>query len=186
MADSIQSKFAEAWGDVKNPDLDSVNPHFKNRYASLKATLKAVRAVCAPRGLVYKQALKHHDWGYMLHSSVEDGEGGCIDLSEFPVETPPNAQSFGSDLTYRKRQQAQADWGITGDEDDDGEAAAKGQDERTVQAKRRMWGAIQKWAELHGRAPEDVLKGVQKRPEWAETVDFFTAVAEEFEGDLNG
>ena len=55
-----------------------------------------------------------------------------------------------------------------------------------MQAKRRMWGAIQKWAELHGRAPEDVLKGVQKRPEWAETVDFFTAVAEEFEGDLNG
>ena len=88
MADSIQSKFAEAWGEVKNPDLDSVNPHFKNRYASLKATLKAVRAVCAPRGLVYKQALKHHDWGYMLHSSVEDGEGGCIDLSEFPSQRP--------------------------------------------------------------------------------------------------
>lgn len=190
MADSIQSKFADAWGEVKNPDLDSVNPHFKNRYASLKATLKAIRAVCAPRGLVYRQSLKHHDWGYMLHSSVEDGAGERIELSEFPVETPPNAQSFGSDLTYRKRQQAQADWGVTGEEDDDGEAAANSRQAGPLDsAKQRLWRAVKAYAAKNGRDPNDVMKDVQKRPEWASqqgSADYLNSVAAEYEELANG
>ena len=51
-------------------------------------------------------------------------------------------------------------------------------------AKKRLWAVLSRWAELHGREPMDVLKGVQKRPEWAETVEFFESVADEFEGDM--
>jgi len=51
--------------------------------------------------------------------------------------------------------------------------------------KRRMWEAIKKWAELHGRSPKEVLEGVKKRPEWDETDEFFAAVANEFEEDIN-
>ena len=28
---SIQTKFVEAWSAIENPELDGINPHFKNR-----------------------------------------------------------------------------------------------------------------------------------------------------------
>lgn len=126
--DGIRSKFVAAWAACENPELDSVNPHFHNKYASLKATLKSVRDACAPHGIAYLQSLVKTESAEgastrELVSCVTDGQEQ-IELSRFPVECPPNPQSFGSNLTYAKRQQAQADWGITGEPDDDGEAAA--------------------------------------------------------------
>lgn len=131
MTEGVKAKFVAAWSACQNPELDSENPHFRNRYASLKATLATVREACGAHGLAYVQRLGYAmtEEGYSfdryeLFSFVTDGEG-TMDLSRFPVECPPNPQSFGSNLTYAKRQQAQADWGITGDPDDDGEAAAQ-------------------------------------------------------------
>ena len=121
---TVQQRFVDAWGSVENPPLDCVNPHFKNRYASLKATLGEVRKACAPNGLAYVQSLVEADGGYSLASYVTDGSDN-LPLSTFPMSIPPNPQAFGSELTYKKRQQAQADWGIVGEEDDDGEAGAK-------------------------------------------------------------
>ena len=121
---TIEARFAEAWGAIENPELDGRNPHFGNTYATLKATLAVIRDACRPQGLVYQQSLHSAQGNYYLESCVRDGDGGIIELSEFPVETPPNPQTFGSELTYKKRQQAQADWGITGEDDEDGEAAA--------------------------------------------------------------
>lgn len=127
----IKARFVAAWNACENPELDSENPHFRNRYASLKSTLKAVREACGPQGIAYVQQLRcmETEEGIdfsrrELRSYVTDGED-VMELSTFPVECPPNPQSFGSNLTYAKRQQAQADWGITGEPDDDGEAAAQ-------------------------------------------------------------
>lgn len=125
MSDTIYSKFIAARGAVKNPPLDSTNPHFKNRYASLAATLDEVNAACARNGITYVQALCADGEFFRLRSFVMDGEGNRIELSQFPVTNVPNPQNFGSEMTYKKRQQAQADWGIVGEEDDDGEGAAK-------------------------------------------------------------
>lgn len=146
--DGIKSKFVKAWCSCENPDLDSENPHFHNKYASLKATLKVIRDACKEQGIAYMQRLGYamvddsvsfdrHE----LVSYVTDGSDQ-VELSRFPVECPPNPQSFGSNLTYAKRQQAQADWGITGEPDDDGEAAANALAEARPQAaSRRVRGA---------------------------------------------
>lgn len=53
-------------------------------------------------------------------------------------------------------------------------------------SKRRLWSAIGKWAELHGKTPREVLEGVRKRPDWSEDAGFFDSVAKEFEDDLPG
>lgn len=128
--DGIKAKFVAAWSACENPELDSENPHFRNKYASLKATLKSVREACRPQGIAYMQKLTYAATGEEIDpnnrelvSYVTDG-AEMLELSRFPVACPPNPQSFGSNLTYAKRQQAQADWGITGEPDDDGEAAA--------------------------------------------------------------
>lgn len=52
-------------------------------------------------------------------------DGSCLPLSNMPMEHQQNPQAFGSALTYTKRQVAQADWGITGDPDDDAEQASQ-------------------------------------------------------------
>ena len=122
---SLQAKLVEAWGGIKNPELDSVNPHFKSRYASLKETQRVIREACNSQGLMYQQRLMQcEDGQYRLYSYVMDTDGSTIELSTFPVENVPNSQAFGSEMTYKKRQQAQTDWGIVGEEDEDGEAIA--------------------------------------------------------------
>lgn len=128
--------FVQAWIDCKNPELDSTNPHFKNKYASLKATLEQVRSACVTHGIAYLQQMHKVDENRAeLRSCVITKDGERLELSTFPVECPPNPQSFGSNLTYAKRQQAQADWGIVGEEDDDGNAAAEDAKTRPAQKK---------------------------------------------------
>ena len=122
---TIEQRFVAAWGAIENPVLDCVNPRFKNKYASLNATLDVVREACEPHGIAYRQVLRKADDGSReLHSFVLSEDGEILEGSDFPVEAPRNPQEFGSNLTYTKRQQAQADWGITGEEDDDGNGAA--------------------------------------------------------------
>lgn len=122
----IEARFVAAWSSVKNPELDGKNKHFGNKYATLKSTLNVIREACTPYGIAYCQQLCKVDTGeFELHSFIIADDATEMTLSVFPVETPPNPQSFGSNMTYAKRQQAQADWCITGEEDDDGEAGAE-------------------------------------------------------------
>ncbi len=165
--DGINGLYVKAWAAIENPELDSVNPHFKNRYASLKATLKAVRDACAPLGMAYQQLLEQRGEGYVLKSRVVTA-GEILDLSEFPVDSPPNPQSFGSGLTYKKRQQAQADWGIVGDDDDDGEAAAGYQKPKQApkagsdleRARERLKTALKAYCGKRGGSPEVLWTGI--------------------------
>lgn len=124
MADGISASFVKAWQSCDNPPLDGVNPHYGNRYASLKATLKVIRDACTICGLAYRQRLVIDEAGQFLVSDVMDESGESMELSRFPVSQGANPQAFGSALTYAKRQQAQADWGIAGEEDDDANDAS--------------------------------------------------------------
>ena len=47
----LAAAFAKAQGEIRNPSFDSVNPHFKNRYASLASHVDAVRAALPRFGL---------------------------------------------------------------------------------------------------------------------------------------
>lgn len=123
---SIEARFAAAWADCENPPLDSANPYFRTRFASLKATLGVIRAACAKHGLAYRQAIQAPtgDTPPILISSLVDADGNTMSLGALIVDRPANPQAFGANLTYAKRQLAQVDWGITGDPDEDGRPTA--------------------------------------------------------------
>lgn len=123
---SIKARFAAALADCENPPLDSANPHFRTRFASLKATLGVIRTACAKHGLAYRQAIQATtgDTPPILISSLVDADGNTMPLGALIVDRPANPQAFGSNLTYAKRQLAQVDWCITGDPDDDANSAA--------------------------------------------------------------
>lgn len=123
MADNILDALAAAVGSMKNPPLDSVNPHFKNRFASLGAVSDAVRGPLAGQGLAYRQTMATDDTGSWVVTHVY-GRGESIELARVPVTVQSNPQQMGSALTYAKRYCLQAAFGLVGEEDDDGEAAS--------------------------------------------------------------
>lgn len=121
---SVEARFALALRDCHNPELDGFNPHFKNRFATLKSTLNVIREACKAHGISYTQSIGEINGQPALKSAVYSMDGSFLPLSNMPMEHQSNPQAFGSALTYAKRQVAQADWGITGDPDDDAEQAS--------------------------------------------------------------
>lgn len=198
MSETLGAAFQAAWAECENPPLDCTNTHFKNRYASLSATLGSVRAACRDHGLRYQQTLCRAEAGLELRSSVVAADGEALELSVLPVNEVPNPQTFGSELTYKKRQQAQLDWGIAGEEDDDGEAGASGtkppgsvKPSAAEEAWKRLLKACAAYEKKAGIAPKSAVSGVKGRPDYpaadvpdAEKAAWFDAVASEFEAEL--
>lgn len=155
---SINAKFVRAYAAMANPPLDSVNPHFRNKFASLKATLKVIRDACKPQGIAYIQTIHYGEPTNTITSFVLDEDSDDkIALSTFPLVFPADPQKRGSELTYAKRQLAQADWGLVGDPDDDAEAASK--PEQPKQAPQRDYSRLkydcQRLADIHGSSLQD-------------------------------
>lgn len=155
---SINAKFVRAYAAMANPPLDSVNPHFRNKFASLKATLKVIRDACKPQGIAYIQTIHYGEPTNTITSFVLDEDSDDkIALSTFPLVFPADPQKRGSELTYAKRQLAQADWGLVGDPDDDAEAASK--PEQPKQAQQRDYSRLkydcQRLADIHGSTLQD-------------------------------
>lgn len=121
----IEQQFLKAWTDAHNPALDSVNPHYKNRYTSLSSMLAVIRPVCEKNGIAYQQLPQRVDGEPILRTLVINDKGEGLVLSELPLIKTDNSQAFGSDLTYKKRQACQTDWTIVGEDDDDAEAAVQ-------------------------------------------------------------
>lgn len=121
---NILGRLAKAVGEMQNPPLDSVNPHFKNKFSSLRAVSDAVRPALAANGLAYRQTPLADDTGTWVATIVYGGDGS-IELARVPYEPQSNPQQNGSALTYAKRYCLQAAFGLVGEEDDDGEAASR-------------------------------------------------------------
>lgn len=157
---SINAKFVRAYAAMANPPLDSVNPHFRNKFASLKATLKVIRDACKPQGIAYIQTIHCGEPTNTITSFVLDEDSGdMITLSTFPLVFPADPQKRGSELTYAKRQLAQADWGLVGDPDDDAEAASKPEPPKKAQPPQRDYQPLkaecERLAAIHSTTLED-------------------------------
>ena len=102
---------------------DSVNPHYKNRYADVGAVIEAVKGPLNLHGITFIQAPSPSEDGRLhlttrlLHSSGEWIEDTAV--CPLPKADP---QGFGSALTYLRRYSLGAFLGVPS-EDDDGEAA---------------------------------------------------------------
>lgn len=121
----LAAALAKAQAKMKNPHFDSVNPHFRSKFASLAAVREAVLPVLSAHGLSLSQ------W------PVANGNyAGCVtllahDSGEWIEETfiipidKANAHGYASAVTYAKRISMQSVAAVVGDEDDDGNGAVK-------------------------------------------------------------
>ena len=100
--------------------FDDNNPHFKNDFASLKATLKKIEGPTRDCNLILTQ------WpaGEMVVNRLQHLESGEWMQSAFNLTlVKKDPQAAGSALSYARRQCYQTIFGLVGDKDDDGEMA---------------------------------------------------------------
>ena len=123
---SIICALAKALPELESAKKNKSNPAFKSKYADLAATIAAIEPIRA-HGLWYRQVLHEREDGVQvetlyIHESGESLSSGQL----FMPAGKKDAQGFGSALSYARRYSLQAAFGLA-TEDDDGNAAARGQ-----------------------------------------------------------
>lgn len=111
---------------VKQPKLDESNPFFNSNYLTLTGLQNAIDEALKGTGLSYMQVVTTSGNGLpgvrtvVMHESGESFKTQPLILR--PVKNDP--QGMGSAITYAKRYQLAAIFGISGEKDDDGNAAS--------------------------------------------------------------
>jgi len=121
----LNASFVKALGELKNVAKNAVNPHFRNRYASLDAILDDVRPVLASHNLAISQEPLFEDGKAGVVTRIIHASGGVRESTLLLPLKDQTAQGVGSALTYAKRYAISSILGITADDDDDGEIASK-------------------------------------------------------------
>lgn len=117
---ALVTDLAKAQGEMKNAAFDMVNPHFKNRYASLAAVRDAVVPILSKHGIAVVQTTRIDP--FVLVTTLMHKDGSLESVYPLAVDKP---QAMGSQITYARRYCLLAICGIAGDEDDDAENAKK-------------------------------------------------------------
>lgn len=121
--DKIAAGLAKAQAKFKAVDLDSTNPFFHSKYASLKACFDSVRGPLLAEGITVVQGSSTVSnvltvTTLLLHTS---GQYLATAVSLLPKASDP--QAVGSALSYGRRYGLMAAVGQVADVDDDGNAA---------------------------------------------------------------
>jgi len=116
-AETLTDALCRAQSQMQAAKMDSQNPHFKNKYASLASVIDAVRKPLADNGLAVTQLIKLD----RLVTRLQHSSGEFIE-SEYPLPPMASSQQYGSALTYARRYSLSAICCISADEDDDAEA----------------------------------------------------------------
>ena len=132
----LGAALAKAQGKMSFAKMDSVNPHFKSRYADLGSIIAACREPLASHGLAVIQRVLPSSHGLYLFTRLVHESGQWIE-SRMPINPPrEDIQSLGSYLTYLRRYSYGAMVGVVGGEDDDGETAMRAQETQSRQDER--------------------------------------------------
>lgn len=121
--------------EVKQPLKDKANPFFKSKYVPLENVVEAITDIAPKHGLSFMQYPINQEnkvgiVTILIHSSGEYIETEPIFAQ--PAKNDP--QATGSVITYLKRYSLSAVFGITSDEDDDGNSATFGASQQKQQS----------------------------------------------------
>jgi hypothetical protein len=120
----LAGALAKAQAEIQNPKFDSVNPHFKNKFASLAAVRNAIVPVFAKHGLSIVQDLTTADQCILCSTIILHSSGQSMRFGPLPMPVmKADAQGYGSAATYARRYAFLAVAGVAGEPDDDGTAA---------------------------------------------------------------
>lgn len=119
--ENIFKALADFRKELKQPLKDANNPFFKSKYVPLENIVEVIDEAIKGTGLSYAQEATSEGQyiSVATHIFHESGEFISFDKLSLPA-TKADAQGFGSAVTYAKRYSLAAVFGVTSDEDDDG------------------------------------------------------------------
>jgi len=117
----LAGALAKAQAELVNPDLDGQNPHFRSKFATLGACLRAVRPVLGKHGVAIIQKPSFADGLVTVETVLAYGNEQIS--SSLSCKAGSRPQEVGSGISYLRRYALCAMVGIVGDDDDDGNAA---------------------------------------------------------------
>ena len=130
----LAKALASFQSEVKQPLKDKANPFYKSKYVPLENVVEAITNIAPKHGLSFVQYPVNQDnkvgvVTILMHSSGEWIETEPI----FAQPAKQDPQATGSVITYLKRYSLSAVFGITSDEDDDGNNATFGNNQPKTQ-----------------------------------------------------
>ena len=123
----LSKAFAKMQMELEQPLKNANNPFFKSKYVPLENVVDSITKASSKHGLSFTQFPSSDENGnvtvgtMVMHESGEWIEYEPICLK--PVKNDP--QAVGSAITYAKRYALSAIFGITSDNDDDGNEATQ-------------------------------------------------------------
>ncbi len=123
----LSKAFAKMQQDLEQPLKNASNPFFKSKYVPLPNVVESITKAASKHGLSFSQFPSSDENGnvtvgtLVMHESGEWIEYDPIRMKS--VKTDP--QAVGSAITYARRYALSAIFGITSDEDDDGNEATQ-------------------------------------------------------------
>lgn len=122
----LAEALSAAQAEIKDAAKDAVNPHFKNRYATLASVRAAITPTFGKHKLSVAQYFEPHgDVGVCVNTLLMHSSGEWIKSRLFVPVSKKDAQGFGSAISYARRYALAAIANIAADEDDDAEQAVK-------------------------------------------------------------
>lgn len=129
--EKLEQKLARALATVRMPTLDSINPHFGSKYASLLSVITTVKDALNQAGLALAQYITIEFCTCQLlrvENTIFDSESGnsIVYTSQFPLSESAlkDIQKLGSFITYCRRYSLLSFFGLVGEPDDDGNIAS--------------------------------------------------------------
>lgn len=123
---ALAKALAAAQLSMRDAKKDSVNPHFKNTYATLASVRAAITKPLADHGMAVVQSFEPHgEAGICIITTLMHESGEWVQSRLFVPVTKKDAQGFGSAISYGRRYSLAAIAGIAADDDDDGNAATE-------------------------------------------------------------
>jgi hypothetical protein len=106
--------------EVPKIPKDKVNPHFKNKYATLSIMIEKTKPILCKHGLVIVQQICDDNMATtLMHESGEF----ITSIAAMPCKDPSNPQAQGSAITYARRYAYGSILSLDIDDDDDANAA---------------------------------------------------------------
>lgn len=131
----LAKALAAAQASLSAAKKDSINPHFRNQYASLQSIWDTAREVLAPNGFSVVQTFGPTDGTRLdLTTTLMHVSGQWVSGTISITPTKQDPQGIGSAATYARRYSLAAILGIVADEDDDGEQASKPRESASVKS----------------------------------------------------
>lgn len=122
---ALAKALAKAQGSMRSASKDAVNPHFKSKYADLASVWEACRDALAANNLAVVQRVQSDPRGVTVSTMLLHESGAQLSDSCWVPVSKPDAQGYGSAITYARRYSLAAMVGVA-PEDDDGNAAVGG------------------------------------------------------------